>query len=262
MLNMSLSALRDDEPHAPVYLDTLATVPLFAEFTPEELTEIGQLVTVRRYTRGQLLVREGDPGQALYVILAGSAAVQTEAGNRTTILALLKARDFFGEMSLFDGTSRSATVRALTSVEAAIIERDDFLLLLERSSRIARLFLGVLVERLRAANVTISSATTRDAKARVASLLLDLSENFGETHSLGTRIALRLTNREMARMVGTTRETVNRTLNGLWDERIVDMSTLNVVVTDVGKLRDAAGAKRVEPNVPYGEEPKANPAPM
>ena len=61
--------------------------------------------------------------------------------------------------------------------------------------------------------------------------------NFGEPAGPGTRITLRLTNQEMANMIGTTRETVNRTLNRFWDEHFIDMRTANVVVLEPEKLR-------------------------
>jgi CRP/FNR family transcriptional regulator len=94
-----------------------------------------------------------------------------------------------------------------------------------------------LSERLRAANALIAATTSQDIRARLASLLLNLAEQFGESVANGTRITLRLTNQEMANMIGTTRETVNRTLNRFWDEQLVDMRTSHVVVVEPEKLR-------------------------
>jgi len=71
----------------------------------------------------------------------------------------------------------------------------------------------------------------------MATLLLNFSENFGESVDAGTRISLRLTNQEMANMIGTTRETVNRTLNRFWDERVIDMRTAHVIVMEPETLR-------------------------
>ena len=70
-----------------------------------------------------------------------------------------------------------------------------------------------------------------------ASLLLNLSSQFGEPVDSGTRITLRLTNQEMANMIATTRETVNRTLNRFWDEKLVDMRTAHVIMADPDRLR-------------------------
>ena len=123
-------------------------------------------------------------------------------------------------MSIFDSSLRSASIKTLTEVERrARSGSDDFLELLDHNPRIGRLLVIALSERLRAANALIAATTSQDIRARLASLLLNLSESFGEPVDNGTRITLRLTNQEMANMIGTTRETVNRTLNRFWDER-------------------------------------------
>ncbi len=83
----------------------------------------------------------------------------------------------------------------------------------------------------------IASTSSQDIRSRLASLVLHLKEQFGESTPEGTRITLRLTNQEMADMIGTTRETVNRSLNRFWDERLIDMKTSHIVVSDEGALR-------------------------
>ena len=140
-------------------------------------------------------------------------------------------------MSIFDTSVRAASVRTLTEVEVGVIEREDFLALLDRSPRIGRLLVIALSDRLRAANRLIAATTSQDIRSRLASLLLHLMQNFGEAVPNGTRISLRLTNQEMANMIGTTRETVNRTLNRFWDERLIDMRTSHVVVVETEKLK-------------------------
>ncbi len=229
---------RVDEGVRTVRLDSLRNVPLFRDFDETELTQVAGLVTTHRYTKHQTIFREGDPGQSFYLILSGSVAVVRIASDgRETILSILKERDFFGEMSVFDTSVRAAGVRTMTDAEVGVIERDDFLALIDKTPRIGRLLVIALSERLRAANKLIAATTSQDIRARLASLLLNLMQNFGEPVSTGTRISLRLTNQEMANMIGTTRETVNRTLNRFWDERLIDMRTAHVIVAEPEKLR-------------------------
>ncbi len=229
---------RGDDITRTISLESLRNVPLFRDFDMAELAEVAQLVTTRRFAKHQTIFREGDPGQTFYLILGGSVAiVRIAADGRETILSILKERDFFGEMSIFDTSVRAASVRTLTDVEVGVIERDDFLALIDRSPRIGRLLVISLSERLRAANKMIAAATSQDIRSRLASVLLNLMQNFGEPVSNGTRISLRLTNQEMANMIGTTRETVNRTLNRFWDEHVIDMRTSHVVIVDPEKLR-------------------------
>ncbi len=228
---------REGDGDRTIGVDPLRNVPLFRDFEPSELCEVAQLVATRRYAKHQTIFREGDPGQTFYLILAGSVAiVRVAADGRETILSILKECDFFGEMSIFDTAARAASVRTLTDVEVGAIERDDFLALIDRSPRIGRLIVIALSERLRAANKLISTTSSQDIRSRLAALLINLMTKFGEAAPNGTRITLRLTNQEMANMIGTTRETVNRTLNRFWDEHLIDMRTSHVIIVEPERL--------------------------
>jgi CRP/FNR family transcriptional regulator len=140
-------------------------------------------------------------------------------------------------MAMFDSSLRSASIKTLSDVDVGVISQDAFLAMLEQHPRFARQFVVVLAERLRVANRLVATTTSQDARARVASLLLYLAERFGEPGENGTRITLRLTHQEMANMIGTTRETVNRALNRFWDEHLVDRRSPQLVLTDVNGLR-------------------------
>lgn len=216
----------------------LRNVPLFRDFEEAQLQQIAQTAIVRNYHKHEFIVREGDQGGTFYIILDGSVAVTRLASDgRETILSILKANDFFGEMSLFDSSLRSASIKTLSDVKVGVIDEKAFLDVLEQSPKIARYLVTALSQRLRAANQLIAATTSQDIRARLASLLLNLTQSFGEKVDNGTRITLRLTNQEMANMIGTTRETVNRTLNRFWDERLIDMRTSHVVVVEPEKLR-------------------------
>jgi CRP-like cAMP-binding protein len=218
--------------------NALRAIPLFRDFTDAQLDTIGETITHQRVGRHQFVVREGDPGETFYLIVEGSVAVcRIASDGRETILSILKEGDFFGEMSILDSSLRSASIKTLTEVELGIIKREDFIALLDNNPQIGRHLVIELSERLRAANQLIAATTSQDIRSRLASLLLNLSENFGEQTDNGVRISLRLTNQEMANMIGTTRETVNRTLNRFWDDRMIDMRTSHVVVVDQERLR-------------------------
>jgi CRP-like cAMP-binding protein len=217
---------------------TIRRVPLFRDFADDEAAAVAATVTDRHYGKHQFVVREGDPGDTFFLLVKGSVSVcRIAPDGRETILSILKEGDFFGEMSMFDSSLRSASIKTLTDVEVGAIQHADFLDLLDRNPRIGRSLVIALSERLRAANALIAATTSQDIRARLASLLLNLSIQFGEHVDNGVRITLRLTNQEMANMIGTTRETVNRTLNRFWDDRLVDMRTAHVVIVDPDRLR-------------------------
>ena len=217
---------------------SIRRVPLFRDFADDEASAVAATVTDRRYGKHQFIVREGDPGDTFFILVKGSISVcRIAPDGRETILSILKEGDFFGEMSMFDSSLRSASIKTLTEVEVGAIRQADFLVLLDRNPRIGRSLVIALSERLRAANALIAATTSQDIRARLASLLLNLGDQFGERVDNGMRITLRLTNQEMANMIGTTRETVNRTLNRFWDDKLVDMRTAHVVIVEPDRLR-------------------------
>jgi CRP/FNR family transcriptional regulator, cyclic AMP receptor protein len=217
---------------------SIRRVPLFRDFADDEAAAVAATVTDRHYAKHQFIVREGDPGDTFFILVKGSVSVcRIAPDGRETILSILKEGDFFGEMSMFDSSLRSASIKTLTEVEVGAIRQADFLTLLDRNPRIGRSLVIALSERLRAANALIAATTSQDIRARLASLLLNLGDQFGERVDNGTRITLRLTNQEMANMIGTTRETVNRTLNRFWDDKLVDMRTAHVVIVEPDRLR-------------------------
>lgn len=216
----------------------LSAVPLFKDFEEEALVELARLFTVQSYRKHETIFREGDPGEKFYVVLSGSVAVVRDSGEkRETILSILTSNDFFGEMSVFDTAVRSASIRTLTAAEVAVLGREEFLEQIERSPRVGRHLVVALAERLRAANALIASTASQDIRSRLAALLLNLMDHFGEATEGGTRIGLRLTNQEMANMIGTTRETVNRSLNKFWDEKLIDMRAATIVIAEPAKLK-------------------------
>jgi len=220
---------------------SLRRFPLFRDFAELDIAGLVETVTTREYDRHQFIVRQDDPGETFFILVEGSVSVCRIAQDaRETILAILKEGDFFGEMAMFDSSLRSASIKTLTRVKVGAIRQGDFLVMLDRNPQIGRALVIALSERLRAANDLIAATTTQDIRARLATLLLHLGEEYGEQVGNGTRIALRLTNQEMANMIGTTRETVNRTLKRFWDEKLVDMQTAHVVITDSDRLRALA----------------------
>jgi CRP/FNR family transcriptional regulator, cyclic AMP receptor protein len=213
-------------------------VPLFRDFGEDEVAAVAATVTGRSYGKHQFIVHEGDPGSTFYILAKGSvSACRIMPNGREIVLAILKEDDFFGEMAMLDSSLRSASIKTLTEVEVGAIRQADFLAMLDRNPRIGRSLAIVLSERLRAANALITATTSQDIRARLASLLLNLCDQFGEGVENGTRISLRLTNQEMANMIATTRETVNRTLNRFWDEKLVDMRSSHLVIVDADRLR-------------------------
>jgi CRP-like cAMP-binding protein len=125
----------------------LAQTPLFAGLSQRHVRAIAKLGEMRRYRAGQPIIQAGRPGDAFFLVLEGSVVVK-RSGRRTVRIG---AGGFFGELSLFDGAPRTATVEAAESDEvlAMRVPRTAFLRMLEREPRIAVTLLATVTARLR-----------------------------------------------------------------------------------------------------------------
>jgi CRP-like cAMP-binding protein len=126
----------------------LSRVPIFSSCTPEEIAVIAGVTQSSLFDSGQIIVTQGTPGQAFYLVLSGRVEILRD--NRS--LGAFGPGDFFGEMSLLDQAPRSATIRALEPTECLMLSSWDFKSLLERHPSIAIKLLEVLSRRLRVAD--------------------------------------------------------------------------------------------------------------
>src|SRR3989441_12752594 len=144
--------------------------------------------------------------------------------------------EFFGEMALIDDEPRSAHVIAMEDSTLLVLRREDFQGILRMSPGIAMGLLRELSRRLRRVDEKVGSLVLLDVNGRVAQLLLDLAD---EEHS--DRITRRLTHQTIAQMIGSSRETVRRTMRELGEKGYVEVSRKGIVVRDRTALEAAAG---------------------
>src|SRR6185503_2994750 len=217
--------------------DVLKRVPLFSDLSEAELARFGEVTREREYPRNSVILFEDDPGDALYIVATGQVkVVLIGEDGREVILSVLGDGDFFGEMSLIDDEPRSAHVIAMKDSQLLVLRRDDFQSRLEEQPKIALKLLRVLVERLRRADEKIGGLVLLDVNGRVAQLLLDLADESG-----GPRITRRLTHHTIAQMIGSSRETVSRTMRELVDKGYIEISRREILVRDRAALEASAG---------------------
>jgi CRP-like cAMP-binding protein len=125
----------------------LARVPLFSGFAPEEIRALSELAVARRYAAKQLILRQGDPGGALFAIVSGHLKAFTPGfDGHDTLLTIMGPGEVFGEVSLFDGEPRSASVATLDKAELVVISRESLQPFLLRSPALAIKLLEVLAQ--------------------------------------------------------------------------------------------------------------------
>ena len=183
-----------------------------------------------------MILFEDDPGDSLYLVAGGQVkVVLIGEDGREVILSVMGEGSFFGEMALIDDQPRSAHVIAMEDSRLLLLRRDDFQARLLKSPAVAISLLAELSGRLRLADEKIGSLVLLDVNGRVAALLLRLGEDEG-----GDTITKKLTHHTIAQMIGSSRETVSRTMRALVERDIIQVSRREIVLQDRRALLEAA----------------------
>jgi CRP/FNR family cyclic AMP-dependent transcriptional regulator len=217
-------------------LEVLRKVPLFATMREGDILAFAELVRERSFPKGSVIVFEDDPGDALYLVARGQVkVVLIGEDGREVILSVLGEGNFFGEMSLIDEKPRSATVIAMVDSVVLVLRREDFQARLRTSPEIAIALLRELSRRLRRADEKIGSLVLLDVNGRLADLILRLAEEEG-----GDRITKKLTHNVLAQMIGSSRETVSRTMRDFIERDLVQVSRKEITILNRPLLERAA----------------------
>lgn len=222
-------------------IEVLARAPLFAGLPDAELERLAGLLRARNYARGEVIFLEGDAGTALCLIAEGRVRIQlTGADGREVVLNVYGPGEIFGELALLDGEPRSADAVAQEPARVFWLQREAFVAFLESHPRAAIAMLASLSRRIRHTTRVVQDATFRDVPARLARVLLDLATRDGQTVEYGVRIGARVTQGEMAAMVGASRETVNRALRSFEQRGLIRWDASRLVITRPEQLRARA----------------------
>jgi CRP-like cAMP-binding protein len=221
--------------------EVLAKVPLFSGLPDEERQRLSALLRVRRYARGEVIFLEGDQGTALCLIAEGRIRIQlTGTDGREVVINVYGPGEIFGEFAVLDGEPRSADAIAQEASRVYWLQRDDFEAFLNNHPRAAMTMLASLSRRLRHTTRVVQDATFRDVPARLARVLLDLAARNGQAVEPGIRIESRLTQGELAAMVGASRETVNRALRGFEQRGLIRWEANRILIAQPEQLRARA----------------------
>ena len=219
----------------------LRQIGLFDGLSDRDLRELESIVRERSFRKNEVIFHAQEPGNALFVIKRGRVKISMDdRSGKETILRILEAGDFFGEMSLLDGEPRSATVSSLEPCQALILSRDQFLQFIPRHPQVVLKMLTALSRRLRKADEKISRLVFADAYEKVASVLLDIIEERKIPLNIGTEIPLSLTRQDLAELAGLSRETLTRVIADFQRAGLVRIEGRRVSVVNPAKLKREA----------------------
>jgi len=198
----------------------LRASPVFQAMQPAELDEILGFAVERRVRRNQIIVQKGDNGSSMMAVLHGRVRISAvSAEGKEITLNVISAGEVFGEIALRDGQPRSADATAIEDTHLLVVERRQFLPFLARNPDLSLRLLAVLCERLRRTSIALEQIALFDLPARLARVLLKLVADYGRPAPTGggTRIDLKMSQRDLSTLVAASRESVNKQL-GAWRE--------------------------------------------
>ncbi len=220
------------------YVSLLESVPLFAALPPADLQVLAGQLMQRAFRRNEVIFHRDDPGTALYIIQEGQVKISLPnmEGDEVT-LDVVSRGNFFGEMSLIDGLPRSATATSIVQTRVLSLSRDHFRAMLDNDWHATLNLMGVLGRRLRHTNEMIEDIVTLDIPGRLAKKLIDLADTKGMETGEGVEVQLRLTQQDLASMIGATRESTNKVLRGFILKGWVTIDAHHIVVRRADELR-------------------------
>jgi CRP-like cAMP-binding protein len=204
---------------------------LFAALPEPALGALAAAMTERPAASGQAIFQQGDPGTAMFALLAGQVRIVVGGGDgREHVLRVAGPGEVFGEVAVLDGQPRTADAVAATNCRLLVLERRRLLSLMEQQPSLAVNLLAVLCDRLRSTSTQVEGLLFHSLPKRLAAVLLDL---------LAARRghAIDITQAELGQLTGATREWVNKTLRAWHAAGLVALQPGRVVVLQPDILR-------------------------
>jgi CRP/FNR family transcriptional regulator, cyclic AMP receptor protein len=224
-------------------LHFLHNVSLFANLSTSELEPLAQRLVVRRFRPGEHIFEQGGPSNSLYIVKTGLVQIiVVDKDGHNHMVAQFGSGQVFGEFALLDGLPRSAGAVACERSELLILTRPEFFMYLEQHPTVAVNLLVLLSRRLRfALQQTEHEEVSLTIVNRLAHLLYDLAERYGVSEDGCIQLSIRLTQGEIAGMIGCPRSEAQAAIEQLQQQQIIEVRGLQMTIQNLEGLRAAAG---------------------
>lgn len=215
-------------------------VPIFENLNNEELLKIVKTINHKEYAKGDVVFTEGNVANTLFFINEGKIKLYkyTKDG-KEQILHVLSEGDFFGELELIKPSKYGFNSKAIIDSKICTLTKDEMKEIMMKNPEIGIKVLETVGERLSKVESLVQNLATNDVNSRMAYLLTDLMEKYGENIEKNISIELPLSREEMANFIGVTRETISRKLKKFEDEKLIKIvGTKIIIILDEEGLKD------------------------
>ncbi|MGA5535163.1 Crp/Fnr family transcriptional regulator [Mycolicibacterium nivoides] len=221
--------------------EVLARAGIFQGVSPDAVAALVRQLEPVTFRRGEVVFAEGEPGDTLYIITVGKVKIgRKSVDGRDSLITLMGPSDMFGELAIFDPGPRTSTVTALTELKTVVMSRSVLRSWIADRPEIAEQLLRVLARRLRRTNDNLSDLIFTDVPGRVAKQLLYLAQRFGSRDGSALRVDHELTQEEIAQLVGSSRETVNKALSDFAQRGWIRVQGRSILIDNAERLAKRA----------------------
>ena len=199
-----------------------------------EIDRLLSYARVERYAAGREIFAKGSPGQSMMAVLHGSVKISSlSPDGKEIVLNIINPGEIFGEIAMLDGEERTGIATAMIDCELLVLNRRDFMPILEKHAEICMILLRILCRRLRQTSEQVEDVLFRHLESRIAKALLHLAQSTGRRDERGLSVDLHLSQRELGNIAGGSRESVNKHLQ-IWHKAgLIDLRKGSIVIRDL-----------------------------
>jgi CRP/FNR family transcriptional regulator len=209
-------------------------------FDLEDFEKAGVRVVERLFKAKDVIFTPGDPDDQLYFLLDGTVRLYKIYGDyKEATTAFLKDQGVFGKLSLVEGRWQDVFAETVTGVRVASVQKAALTEVIKRRPEFAMKLFASFSERLRQSDEVIESLLHREVSTRLATLILNLGERFGEGNGVVT-LDMRLTHQDLANMIASTREAVSKVMSEFQRDGTIEVQNRKIVLVDKEALAERA----------------------
>jgi len=206
------------------FIEVVKNIPFLSCISQAELRDIHQVMVVKTFSKNQTILWEDESSDFFYIIYSGKVKfTQVNESGKELLLSIQKKGSYFGEMSMIDGKSVSATIRAMEDSKIGFLSKGNFIRYVLKNEQSMQQLLTLMCSRLRLARTSLVMHSYSDAFSRIRSALNVFYVKFGLTDERGKIINLKLTHKDLASYAATSRETASRIIGTLIKSEEIDI---------------------------------------
>jgi CRP/FNR family cyclic AMP-dependent transcriptional regulator len=210
---------------------------LLGQLSHDEIDTLLHYARVERYPAGHEIFAKGDPGQSMMAVLRGTLKMSSVSPDgKEIVFCIMNPGDCFGEIALLDGDVRSADAVAMTDCELLVLNRRDFMPILEKRADICIVLLRILCHKLRQTSEQVEDVLFRHLESRIAKALLQLAESAGLHGIPGASIELHVPQRLLGNIACGSRESVNKHLQKFEKAGLITLGRGSILIRDIAAI--------------------------